>query len=95
MITDDEIRAVARLARLDLAEEEIHVQRAHMNALLERIAVIGSLSLRDTEPTAHCTALADVMRDDVAEDSLPRVALLAGAPEARDGLFIVPRILDA
>ncbi len=94
-ITDDDIRRMARLARLELTDEEVGHQRAHIAELLSRFEAIRSLDLDGIEPTSHCIPLAGVVRSDEVEVSLPREAVLANAPETRDGCFIVPRIIDA
>lgn len=93
-ITDDDIRHIARLARLQLTDEEIGVQRGHIADLLSRFDAIRQLDLEGIEPTSHCVPLAGVVRDDEARESLPRDAVLSNAPDARDGCFIVPRIIS-
>lgn len=92
-ISDDEIRAVARLARLELPDAEIEVQRRHINALLARFEAMRQLDLGGVEPTSHCLALQSVMRDDEVGESLSRGEVLSNAPQQRDGCFVVPRIL--
>jgi aspartyl-tRNA(Asn)/glutamyl-tRNA(Gln) amidotransferase subunit C len=92
-ISDDDIRSIARLARLDMPDEEIAAERVHINELLERFQSLQQLDLDGVEPTSHCVALVNVLRDDQAIESLPRDDALRNAPQARDGCFIVPRIL--
>ena len=90
----DEARKVALLARLELTEEEIEEQARHLNGLLAVFAEMQTLDVTGVEPTAHAFPVYNVFREDEVRPSLPREAVLANAPEARDGLFVVPRIVE-
>lgn len=93
-LTRDEVRKVALLARLELTEAEIDAQGRHINDLLRHFENLQSLDLTGVEPTSHSLLLVNVLRDDVMQPSLPRDQVLANAPEARDGCFVVPRIVE-
>jgi aspartyl-tRNA(Asn)/glutamyl-tRNA(Gln) amidotransferase subunit C len=85
---------VARLARLDLTSEERERMQVELTNILEHADRIQALDLDDVPPTSHSLPLKNVMRPDVAKDSLPPDAALANAPEAEDGRFKVPRIIE-
>ena len=89
-----EVRKVAVLARLQLDDDEVEKQGSHLNALLVQFEKLNELDLNGIEPTAHSVPIFNVLREDIALPSLSREAALANAPEARDGCFIVPRILE-
>ena len=55
---------------------------------------LSALDLADIPPTAHPLPLVNVLRRDEVRPTLPRDEVLAAAPEAEDGRFRVPRILD-
>lgn len=93
-LTSEEVRKVALLARLELTEEEAEAQAGHLNTLLEQFDILQKLDLENVEPTSHSIPLANVLRSDTVRPSLPREELLASAPEARDGCFVVPRIVE-
>ncbi len=93
-LTADEVRKVALLARLELEEDEIEMQTRHLNGLIEQFQKLQGLDISGIEPTSHSFAVANVLREDVARPSLPREEILQNAPEARDGCFIVPRIVE-
>ncbi len=93
-LTSDEVRKVARLARLELEDSEIEIQAVHLNQLLAQFEVLGNIQVGGIDPTSHNIPMFNVLRDDVAKPSLTREAALANAPEARDGCFIVPRIVE-
>ena len=93
-LSPEEVRKVALLSRLELDEREIERQGKHLNQLLEQFAKLQELDVTGVEPTSHSIPVLNVMRQDEARVSLPREEVLANAPEARDGCFIVPRILE-
>ena len=84
---------MARLARLDLTEDELERFTGQLGAVLEHAADIAALDIADVPPTAHPLPLVNVLRDDVPVPSLDREEVLAQAPAAEDGRFKVPRIL--
>jgi aspartyl-tRNA(Asn)/glutamyl-tRNA(Gln) amidotransferase subunit C len=85
---------VARLARLDLSEDERERMRVELSNILEHAEKIQSLDLDDVEPTSHAIPLRNVMRPDEVRPSLSQSEALAGAPEAEGGRFKVPCILE-
>ncbi len=85
---------VARLARLDLTEEERDRMRLELTKILEHAEKIQALDLDLVAPTSHSLPLKNVMRPDERTDSLPQEVALANAPEAEDGRFKVPRIIE-
>jgi aspartyl-tRNA(Asn)/glutamyl-tRNA(Gln) amidotransferase subunit C len=85
---------VARLARLDLSEEERERVGAQLGDILEHVERIQMLDLDAVEPTSHALALHDVTRPDEIRPSLPLEVALAGAPAVEGGRFKVPRIIE-
>jgi aspartyl-tRNA(Asn)/glutamyl-tRNA(Gln) amidotransferase subunit C len=94
-LTLDDVRRVARLARLELTDDESAVQLRSINELMERFESLRELDVEGIEPTAHSAPINNVLREDAARPSLPRDEALAGAPDAREGCFAVPLILEA
>jgi len=94
ILTPDEVRKVALLARLELDEEEIARQSKHINDLLAQFQKLQELDVTGIEPTSHSIPIYNVFREDVARPSLPREEILQNAPDARDGFFVVPRIVE-
>ena len=94
MPVDIDIDHVARLARLDLTDEEKARLKTQLSAILEHAAKVGEVAADDVPPAAYAIARANVFRDDVVEPSLPREAALANAPAERDDRFEVPRIAE-
>ena len=90
MISREQVLHVARLARLELSEEEVERMTTELSGILEHVDRISELDLADVEPTSHVVALRNVFRADEPRPSLPREEALREAPDAADGAFRVP-----
>jgi aspartyl-tRNA(Asn)/glutamyl-tRNA(Gln) amidotransferase subunit C len=84
---------VARLARLDLTDDELDRFTGQLAAVLEHAGDLAALDTAGVPPTAHPLELVNVLRDDVPRPCLDRDEVLAMAPAAEDGRFRVPKIL--
>jgi aspartyl-tRNA(Asn)/glutamyl-tRNA(Gln) amidotransferase subunit C len=93
-LSREEVRKVALLARLELTDAEIDQQAKNLNGLLQEFEVLQGLDVTGIEPTSHSIPVYNVFRADETRPSLPREAVLANAPEAREGCFVVPRIVE-
>jgi aspartyl-tRNA(Asn)/glutamyl-tRNA(Gln) amidotransferase subunit C len=89
-ITRDEVLHVARLARLELTEDEISRLQEQLSAILEAVGKVGELDLTDVEPTAHPLDLVNVWRDDEPRPSLTVEEAFANAPDRSGNFFRVP-----
>jgi aspartyl-tRNA(Asn)/glutamyl-tRNA(Gln) amidotransferase subunit C len=89
-IEREDVLHVARLARLDLREEEIERLTRELAAILEAVGKVAELDLADVPPTSHPLDVVNVWADDEPEPSLPLADALANAPEAEGALFRVP-----
>lgn len=92
-ISRDDVAHVARLARLELSEEELDLFSDQLAAVLEYAADVEALDTAGVPPTAHPLPVSNVFREDVVGDCLDRDEVLSQAPEAEDNRFRVPRIL--
>jgi aspartyl-tRNA(Asn)/glutamyl-tRNA(Gln) amidotransferase subunit C len=85
---------VARLARLDLSEEERERMCSELGHILEHAELIQALDLDGIEPTSHPLPLTNAFRTDEVAPSLAAEEALAAAPHAERGSFRVPRIIE-
>jgi aspartyl-tRNA(Asn)/glutamyl-tRNA(Gln) amidotransferase subunit C len=91
MLSREQVLHVARLARLELTEEEQRRMSEELSHVLDHIETIGELGdLADVEPTSHVIAVENVLRADEPWPCLPPEIALASAPDVDMGGFRVP-----
>jgi aspartyl-tRNA(Asn)/glutamyl-tRNA(Gln) amidotransferase subunit C len=90
MLDRDQVLHVARLARLELNEEEVDRMAAELSDVLDHIEAIRELDLEGVAPTSHVIDVVNVLRADEPTPSLPRDVILAAAPEPLNDGFGVP-----
>ncbi len=93
-LTLEQVSRVAFLARLELSNAEKARLTTELNDILVQFERLQELDTENVPPTSHSLPLQNVLRDDVAQPSLPREAATQNAPEKRDGNFIVPQIME-
>jgi aspartyl-tRNA(Asn)/glutamyl-tRNA(Gln) amidotransferase subunit C len=90
-LSRDQVLHVARLARLELTDDEVERLGAELSKVLDHVETIGELGdLDDVEPTSHVVAVENRLRADEPRPSLPQEVALASAPDAAQGGFRVP-----
>ncbi len=93
-ITKQEVEHVARLARLELSEQEKDMFTDQLSNILTYVEKLNEIDATGVEPTSHVLDISNVMRDDVVEKSLAQERALANAPEKAAGHFKVPKIIE-
>ncbi len=94
-ISREEVRRIAKLARLSLDDREAESMTAQLDRILEHVEQLRALDTAGVPPTASVAEYATPMRRDEPRPSLPPETALANAPAAAGGGFLVPRILEA
>lgn len=94
MLSEDDIRKVAELARLNLSDQEVAELRPQLSKLIDYVAVLEEVDTEDVEPMVHAIEQTNVFRDDVRRDPLPREDALANAPKTDGKYFLVPQIIE-
>ena len=89
-ITREQVEHVARLARLDLREDEIAQLTDELGAILAAVSKVAELDLADVPPTSHPLDLVNGWAEDVPHTSLPVDEALANAPAREGDMFRVP-----
>jgi aspartyl-tRNA(Asn)/glutamyl-tRNA(Gln) amidotransferase subunit C len=93
-ITKEQVEHVAKLARLAITEEEKATFSEQLSSILTYVEQLNQLNTSKVEPTSHVISMQNVFREDRIKESLPREEVLAGAPEASEEFFRVPRIIE-
>lgn len=94
MIGIKEVEHVAKLARLELSEQEKALYAEQLAKIVDNFDQLAKVDTSGIEPMAQALPITNVMREDEVKPSLGRDALMANAPAAESGYFRVPKIGD-
>ena len=89
-ISRDEVLHVARLARLELTDDEVARFQEQLSAILEAVSKVAELDLADVPPTAHPLELENAWAEDEPRPCLPLDDVFANAPDREGDYFKVP-----
>ena len=92
-LTPDDVRHVARLARLALDDDRLRTLTPQLESILEYVDQIRAVDVAGVAPMAHALPLANVLRDDVVEPPLPIEQVLQNAPDTDGRFFKVPKVI--
>ena len=90
MLNREDVLHVARLARLELTEEEVERLGGELSKVVDWVEKINELDLDSVEPTSHVVHVENVLRADEPHESLPPDVALDQAPDPAPGGFRVP-----
>jgi aspartyl-tRNA(Asn)/glutamyl-tRNA(Gln) amidotransferase subunit C len=93
-ISKEQVEHVARLARLEVSEDEKAMFARQLSGILTYMDQLKELDTNEVEPTATVLPTDNVFRDDNVLPSLTQERALANAPDQTDGFFRVPKILE-
>ena len=93
-ITREDVAHLARLAHISMQEAELDRMSGELAVIVDSMAAVSEVAGQDVPPTSHPIPLRNVFREDVPADLLTQEQALAMAPDAEDGQFKVPAILD-
>jgi len=88
-----DVEHVAYLARLGLTDAELRTLEGQLNHIVDQYAIFAQLDTEAIPPTAQTIELENILREDVARESLPPEAVLANAAETDGDFIVVPAIL--
>lgn len=94
-IDEKTVRKVARLARLALPEERVKPMADELNGIMAWIEQLNEVDIEGVEPmTSAVESVRLPMRDDMVTDGDDPLRVLANAPKAEDGFFVVPKVVE-
>ena len=94
VISNETIDYVGILAKLELSPEEKERAKEDMAKMLDYIDTLNELDTSGVEPMSHVFPVHNVLREDVVTNTDERDKVLANAPEAKEGAFVVPKTFD-
>lgn len=94
MITKDDIKKVAHLARIQIGDDEVHHYFTELSTILEYVETLNELGFLNVEPTSHAVHAENVFRSDDEPCLNPVIEkVIKAAPEVDDQFFLVPKVL--
>ncbi len=93
-ITKEEVEHVARLARLELSDEEKETFTKHLNNILTYVEKLNELDTKDVKPTSHVLQIQNIFKEDEIRESLSREKALSNAPDRTEEFYRVPKIIE-
>ena len=88
------VRRIAHLARIAVTDAEVPHLQDQINAILSFVEALSAVDVSGVEPMTSVIPMKLPMRDDVVTDGEIEPAILANAPLAEDGFFVVPKIIE-
>jgi len=92
-LSTQQVRHVAKLARLRLSDEQLELYRGQLSSVLEHIAKLSELDVAGIEPMAHPTEMTNRLDEDEVSPPMPIEDLLRNAPAVEDRYLAVPKVL--
>ena len=92
-LTPEQVKHVAKLARLALLPEQLEQFAGQLGSILDYVEQLKQADVTGVEPLAHAVTLTNVLRDDEPSPALPVEAVLQNAPDSDGPFFKVPQIL--
>ena len=89
-----DVRYVAHLARMHLSADEVARLQPQLEQIVGYVRQLNELNVEGIEPTAHAIPVQNVFRPDEVRPCLDHAVAMANAPQAREGQFIVPKIIE-
>jgi aspartyl-tRNA(Asn)/glutamyl-tRNA(Gln) amidotransferase subunit C len=93
-IDKDTARRVAHLARIEVAEADLEPLAAELSAILGFMEELSEVDVEGVEPMTSVTPMKAKLRADRVTAGGERAVILANAPDARDGFFTVPKVVE-
>lgn len=93
-ISDELVRYLESLARIELSDEERGACETDLQSILSYMDTLNELNTDDVQPLSHAFDVSNVMREDEVRNGNNRDAILANAPHELDGCFKVPKTVD-
>ena len=93
-ISKKAVEYIAALARMHVAEDKLEGLTKNLTDIVGYVEQLQTLDLKDVKPTSHAVPLSNALRTDIVKPSLSNAEALSIAPEAKDGCFKVPLVIE-
>ena len=93
-ITTDNVKYVAKLARLNVTEDEAVKLANEMESIITFADMLSEIDTSSVAPTNHAMKVQNVFREDKVTGSYDREAILNNAPSQDEGCYLVPKVVE-
>ena len=93
-LTPDDVKRIARLARIETSDAEAQATQAQLNSIFDLIATMQAVDTDGIAPMAHAQEVYQRLRDDAVTESDRHAAFQAIAPAVENGLYLVPKVIE-
>lgn len=93
-VDTETVRRVAKLARIAVREDELEPLAGELNTILDWVEQLGEVDVEDVEPMTSVTPMVLKQRADEVTDGDRQADILLNAPDAREGFFAVPKVVE-
>ncbi|MEI7998681.1 MAG: Asp-tRNA(Asn)/Glu-tRNA(Gln) amidotransferase subunit GatC [Candidatus Omnitrophota bacterium] len=94
MITKEDVKYIAALARMHVVEERLEGLTKNLTDIVGYVEQLQKLDLSDVKPTSHAVPLTNALRQDIVKPSLSNTEALSIAPQVQEGCFKVPLVIE-
>ncbi len=94
MLSLDEVRRIAELARIEVPEERVAAVQQSLNGILGLVERMRAVDTTGVEPMAHAVDMTQRLREDRVTEADQHVSFQASAPQVEDGLYLVPKVIE-
>jgi len=93
-LTPDDVKAVSRLARLAIAEQDIPAYAKNLSSIMEFVAQLDKVDTSTVPPMAHPLDMSQRLRVDAVTEQVDRDRYQQNAPQVEAGLYLVPKVVE-
>jgi aspartyl-tRNA(Asn)/glutamyl-tRNA(Gln) amidotransferase subunit C len=93
-LTPDDVKRIARLARIEISDAEAQATQAQLNSIFDLIATMQAVDTAGISPMAHAQEVTQRLRDDAVTETDRHTAFQAIAPAVENGLYLVPKVIE-
>ena len=93
-LTPDDVKSIARLARLSIAEQDIPAYAKNLSSIMEFVAQLDKTDTSTVQPMAHPLDMSQRLREDAITEKVERERYQQNAPEVEAGLYLVPKVVE-
>ena len=93
-LTQDDVKRIARLARIETSDTEAQATQAQLNSIFGLIATMQAVDTNGIAPMAHAQEVTQRLREDAVTETDRHVAFQAIAPAVENGLYLVPKVIE-